>query len=76
MRFSSLTVVMDNRAMDGFRSSPGHSLLLEGGMALLNGAGPSGEGLPQNLACCRAELPLSFAVLAAGGRVDSEEAAP
>lgn len=52
MVFTSLTIVMDNRARDGFRSSWGLALLLEGDMTLLFDAGPSGDDLLFNLASC------------------------
>jgi 7,8-dihydropterin-6-yl-methyl-4-(beta-D-ribofuranosyl)aminobenzene 5'-phosphate synthase len=52
MPFSSLTVVIDNRAREEFRSSWGLSLLLEGEVTLLFDAGPSGDDLLHNLALC------------------------
>ncbi len=50
MPFSSLYVVLDNRAREGFRSCWGLSLLLEGDTNLLFDAGPSGDDLLHNLA--------------------------
>jgi 7,8-dihydropterin-6-yl-methyl-4-(beta-D-ribofuranosyl)aminobenzene 5'-phosphate synthase len=52
MPFSSLTVVIDNRAREGFRSCWGLSLLLAGDMTVLFDAGPSGDDLLHNLALC------------------------
>ena len=49
MPFSSLYVVVDNRAREGFRSCWGLSMLLEGDTNLLFDAGPSGDDLLHNL---------------------------
>jgi len=52
MSFTSLTVVVDNRAREGFRSCWGLSLLLGGETTVLFDAGPSGEDLLHNLDLC------------------------
>ncbi|MBN2028332.1 MAG: MBL fold metallo-hydrolase [Actinobacteria bacterium] len=49
MRFTTLAVVVDNRAREGFRSCWGLSLLLTGDKTVLFDAGPSGEELLHNL---------------------------
>lgn len=50
--FTSLYILMDNRAREGFRSSWGLSMLLDGDVTLLFDAGPSGDDLLHNLALC------------------------
>jgi len=55
MQFTSLTVVIDNRSREGFRSCWGLSLLLAGDLTVLFDAGPSGEDLLHNLALCGQE---------------------
>lgn len=52
MQFTSLTVVIDNRAREGFRSCWGLSLLLRGDATVLFDSGPSGEALLYNLDIC------------------------
>jgi 7,8-dihydropterin-6-yl-methyl-4-(beta-D-ribofuranosyl)aminobenzene 5'-phosphate synthase len=55
MSYSSLTMVVDNRAREGFRSCWGLSMLLEGEHTLLFDAGPSGDDLLHNLSLCGRE---------------------
>ena len=52
MYFNSLTVVVDNRAREGFQATWGLSLLLQGDTNVLFDAGPRGEILLHNLELC------------------------